>query len=151
MDGIQIRALINGYINSSNDAKQRLGRCFAVELGLEAGPRGSDGGVDGSGYTADGRKIYFQSRLRSKALGKADAIDFYENVVKQRADIGIILSGIGYTKNFQQYKSEYPEIQNTKTHMLSLKDIFEKTSIYLTVLEDLPVQVDLNRILNSTN
>jgi hypothetical protein len=34
MDGIQIRALINGYINSSNDAKQRLGRCFAVELGL---------------------------------------------------------------------------------------------------------------------
>lgn len=47
MDGIQIRALIHGYINSSNDAKQRLGRCFAVELGLEAGPRGSDGGVDG--------------------------------------------------------------------------------------------------------
>lgn len=148
MDGVQIRALINGYINSSNDAKQRLGRCFAVELGLEAGPRGSDGGVDGSGFTTDGRKIYFQSRLRSKVLGKADAVDFFENILKQKADIGIMLSGIGYTKNFARYKSDYPELQNAKIHLLSLQDIFENNLKYLTIFEDLSVMVDLNKIFN---
>ncbi len=148
MDGVQIRALINGYINSSNDAKQRLGRCFAVELGLEAGPRGSDGGVDGSGFTTDGRKIYFQSRLRSKVLGKADAVDFFENILKQKANVGIMLSGIGYTKNFAQYNLDYPELQNAKIHLLSLQDIFENNLKYLTMFEDLPVIVDLNKIFN---
>lgn len=81
-------------------------------------------------------------------LGKVDALDFYENILKQKADVGIMLSGIGYTKNFQKYKSEYVEIQNAKIHLLSLQDIFEKNIIYLALLEDLPVQVDLKKIFN---
>ncbi|MBD2544921.1 hypothetical protein [Planktothricoides raciborskii] len=83
MDATQIRALIAGYLNSDNQAKQRLGRCFAVELGLEAGSLGPDGGVDGSGYNENrplakflkaplkkggwgGRNIYFARGLISK-------------------------------------------------------------------------------------
>jgi hypothetical protein len=49
MNEVQVRAITLGYINASNEAKQHLGRCFAVELGLEPGSLGADGGVDGSG------------------------------------------------------------------------------------------------------
>jgi hypothetical protein len=59
-----------------------------------------------------------------------------------------MLSGIGYTKKFGQYNFEYPELQNAKIHLLSLQDIFENNLKYLTMFEDLPVKVDLNKILN---
>lgn len=82
-------------------------------------------------------------------LGKVDALDFYENILKHKADVGIMLSGIGYTKNFSQYKFNYPELQNVKVHLLSLQDIFENNPKYLNMFEDLPPEVDLNKIFNS--
>lgn len=148
MDGIQIRALIFGYVNATDQAKQRLGRCFAVELGLEAGSLGRDGGVDGSGYTDDGRKIYFQSKLSGKPLGAEQARDFYKKILEQQADIGIILAGIGFTKTFAKYKLEYPEIENTKIYLLSLQDIIEENYTYLGLLADLPKSANLRNTLS---
>lgn len=138
MDGIQIRALIFGYVNATNEAKQRLGRCFAVELGLEAGSLGPDGGVDGSGYTDGGKIIYFQSRLSGKPLGAKDARDFYKKIIQQQADVGIMLAGVGYKKTFAKYKLEYPEIENKRIYLLSLQDVLEENSTYLGLLTDLP-------------
>lgn len=138
MDGTQIRALIQGYLNATEEAKQRLGRCFAAELGLQPGNRGPDGGIDGSGYSDDGRKIYFQCRLSSKKLGKQDADEFYKKIKEEQADIGIMLAGVGYTNTFVSYQAVYPEIENASIHLLTLKDILEKSLNYENTIRDLP-------------
>lgn len=138
MDTTQIRALIVGYISASSEAKQRLGRCFAAELGLEPGPRGRDEGIDGSGYSNDGRQIYFQCKLSGKPLGQDQGDKFYSKIRDYAADVGIMLAGVGYKRTFEKRKEQYPEIQNTQIHLLTLQNIIERNSTFEKALEDLP-------------
>lgn len=148
MDATQIRALIAGYLNSDNQAKQRLGRCFAVELGLEAGCLGPDGGVDGSGYNENQQKIYFQCKLRGKPLPQSDADEFYQKITETEADIGIILAGVGYKRTFIPRRSQYPEINPVIIHYLTLEDIFTESEAFKTALKDLPRLSTLSKIMD---
>lgn len=148
MDATQIRALIAGYLNSDNQAKQRLGRCFAVELGLEAGSLGPDGGVDGSGYNENQQKIYFQCKLRGKPLPQSDADEFYQKITETDADIGIILAGVGYKRTFIPRRSQYPEIDRAIVHYLTLEDILTESDSFKSALKDLPRLSDLSEIID---
>lgn len=144
MDATQIRDLIAGYIGASNEAKQKLGRCFAKELGLNPGPLGRDDGIDGLGFNEENSKIYFQCKLRAKPLGQSDADDFYQKIRDEKADIGIMLAGVGYKRTFEQRRSEYPEISNVIIYLLTLEDILSTSSKYEEACRVLPKLTDLH-------
>ncbi|MBI3800556.1 MAG: restriction endonuclease [Deltaproteobacteria bacterium] len=128
---IQVRSILD----ASSEFKQRLGRRFAYVLGLEPGPLGTDDGVDGVGYQA-GRKVYFQCRLRRIRLGKDDARALYSDMDKHRADLGVVLAGVGYTDGFW----ERLENQTVKyvVHRLTLRDIFLETLAFQETVHNLP-------------
>lgn len=90
------KALIQGILSADSQIKQELGRRFAVHLRLTPGSLGADEGIDGYGFVNE-FKIYFQSKLKSNKLGAEEADSFYAKLVLHKADIGILLAGIGYT------------------------------------------------------
>lgn len=137
MNGPQIRALIQGYINIDSTAKQQIGRSFAVYLGLKPGEIGSDDGIDGMGFV-DGLKIYFQSKLSKNNLGVDKADEFYANLKFHQANIGVMLAGVGYTSGFKERLFKQPDIANIKIHLLTLEDIFAKTPTFKAAIKDLP-------------
>lgn len=142
MDGTQIRALILGYTNASSAAKQELGRCFAVHLGLKPGQRGADDGIDGVGFI-DGRKIYFQCKLSKNELGAVEVERFYANILLHGTDIGVMLAGVGYTSGFKPKLLKFPDIDRFRIHLLTLQDIFEETPTFQEAVKDLPLLRDL--------
>lgn len=142
MDGTQIRALVLGYTNANSQAKQELGRCFAVHLGLTPGPRGSDDGIDGVGFIEE-LKIYFQCKLSKNKLGAAEAERFYANLLYHSTTIGIMLSGVGYTSGFQSKMLKFPDIQKFKIYLLTLQDLFEETPTFIEAVKFLPSLKDL--------
>jgi hypothetical protein len=144
MDAIQSRAKISGYLNSSPQSKQRLGRSYAVKLGLQPGNAGNDGGIDGIGYLHDGRKIYFQSKLESKPLGKGYAKQFCDKIDEINANIAVILAGVGYTKDFLDFIAQDSRMKNVKFHCLILADIINQTEAYQLAQKDLPTVTNLN-------
>lgn len=137
MNSPQIRALIQGYINIDSTAKQQIGRSFAVLLGLKPGEVENDDGIDGMSFF-DGLKIYFQSKLSKNNLGVANADEFYANLKFHRADIGVMLAGVGYTSGFRERLFQQPDIGNLKIHLLTLEDIFAKTPAFEAATKDLP-------------
>jgi hypothetical protein len=141
MDYLEIDALINGITYSTEAAKQDLGRRFAAYLGLTPGKIGSDGGIDGYAKL-NNDMIYFQSKLSQNILDASYAADFIGNMIIHEANIGIMLSGIGYTDGFcsRLNKATQSKIINTeiKIHLLSLEDIFGETEAFLKATHDLP-------------
>ncbi|MGL4499882.1 MAG: restriction endonuclease [Planktothrix sp.] len=149
----QINAVIEGFVSADSATKQEQGRRFAYVLGLTPGPAGADGGIDGYGVV-DGSKIYFQSKLKSSRLGAEDAGIFYSNLVRHQADIGILLAGVGYTAStpslpnagFQNRLLEFPNIENYRIHLLSLRDILLRdTPQWDRAVDDLPPVRQLTR------
>lgn len=148
-----INAVIEGFVSADSATKQEQGRRFAYVLGLTPGPSGADGGIDGYGVV-DGSKIYFQSKLKSSKLGAEEAGIFYSNLVLHQADIGILLAGVGYTAatpslpnaGFQNRLLEFPNLENYRIHLLSLRDIlFEDTPQWDRAVQDLPPLRELTR------
>jgi hypothetical protein len=143
MDYLVADALINGIINSDSAVKQILGRRFAFHLGLNPGLAGADGGVDGEGIIND-HKIYFQSKLYKERLDASFAADFCGNIGIHQADIGIMLSGIGFTSGFESRLVKFPNVDKLRIHLLTLKDIFAETDTFKKAVVDLPPLRDLS-------
>lgn len=136
-DYLAINAIIDGIIYSDNGTKQDLGRRFAVRLGLNPGPPGADGGIDGEGFCQE-RKIYFQSKLSREPLGANIADIFYAQLDTHRADVGILLSGVGYTSGFQPRFKTHSDCDRFIIHLLKLEDIFVETPTFAAAVTDLP-------------
>lgn len=143
MDYLEIDALINGITYSDPAVKQDLGRRFAAHLGLNPGQAGADGGIDGEGEI-NGRKIYFQSKLYRVPLDASFAADFCGNLGIHKADIGVMLAGVGYTSGFESRLKKYPNIDKLKIHLLTLADIFAETPTFEEAVTDLPSLRDLS-------
>ena len=137
-DFLAIDAIVNGIIDAENSTKQELGRRFAAYLGVQAGLRGKDEGIDGYGEF-NGRKIYFQSKLESSLFDASRAAEFYGNLHIHDAQIGIMLSGKGYTSGFRTWLNKDPNLdQKFKIHLLSLFDVFAETPTFAAATLDLP-------------
>jgi hypothetical protein len=137
-DFLAIDAIVAGILEAENSTKQELGRRFAAYLGIQAGPTGTDEGVDGFGEF-NGRKIYFQSKLEKNRFDASRAAEFYGNLCLHGAQIGIMLSGTGYTSGFQTRLNKDPDLnQKFKIHLLSLFDVFAETSEFEAATLDLP-------------
>ncbi|MEA5604899.1 restriction endonuclease [Nostoc sp. UHCC 0252] len=143
MDYLEIDALINGIIYSDSVVKQDLGRRFAAYLGLKPGKIGADGGIDGEGEVK-GRQIYFQSKLSKKPIEAPYAAEFCGNLGIHKADIGVMLAGVGYTSQFKSRLNKCPNIGNLKIYLLTLEDIFGETNNFKGALIDLPPLRDLS-------
>lgn len=140
--------LIKGILQTENDSKQRLGQRFADCLRLIPGPEGPDDGVDGSTHFA-GRKIHFQSKLSRKPLDKDEARKYYSDIKYHRADVSIMLSGVGYKETFIERLYGHPDIESVVIHLLTLQDLFEKTEAFQNALGDLPPLENLKGIVKS--
>lgn len=151
INAIQSRAKISGYLNSTPDAKQHLGRCFAVKLGIEPGPLGNDGGIDGIGYLSDGKKIYFQCKLERKNLGKEYAKKFCNKIDEINAQIAVILAGVGFTREFFRVIDQDQRMNNIKFHCLILADIINETDTYKIAQKDLPLVTNLKNVMDCEN
>jgi hypothetical protein len=143
------RKLIDTIISLDPSTKGELGRRAAAHLGLEPGPIGKDGGIDGSGYL-NGLKIYFQSKLENKPLDADYADNLYAKLVRHQVDIGVVLSANGYTKGFAPRLKEFEFIHTNiyginwfKIHLLNLQDYFTESIAFQEALKDLPPLVDL--------
>jgi hypothetical protein len=138
MDFLAVEALVNGIIYADTTVKGELGRRFALHLGLTPGAIGRDGGCDGIG-TVNGQQIYFQSKLERERLDASRAAEFYGNLGLHQAQIGILLSGAGYTLGFTERLAKDPELdQRYRIHLLSLRDLFEETEAFQQAIQSLP-------------
>jgi hypothetical protein len=138
MDFLAVEALVNGIIYADTTVKGDLGRRFALHLGLTHGPIGKDGGCDGVG-TVNGQQIYFQSKLERERLDASRAAEFYGNLGLHQAQIGILLSGAGYTPGFTERLAKDPDLdQQYRIHLLSLRDLFEETDAFQQAIQSLP-------------
>ncbi len=145
-DFLAIEALVNGIIYADTTLKGELGRRFALYLGLTPGEVGKDGGCDGVG-TVDGKVIYFQSKLQREPLDASKAAEFYGNLGLHQAQIGVLLSGAGYTPGFAQRLAKDPNLdQRYRLHLLSLRDLFAETDAFQQAIQHLPPLRDLSKI-----
>jgi hypothetical protein len=145
-DFLAIEALVNGIIYADTTVKGELGRRFALYLGLTPGEVGKDGGCDGVGEL-EGQRIYFQSKLERERLDASRAAEFYGNLGLHQAQIGIMLSGAGYTPGFAQRLAKDPHLNDRyKLHLLSLRDLFEETETFQQATQSLPPLKNLNQI-----
>jgi hypothetical protein len=144
MDFLAVEALVNGIIYADTTVKGELGRRFALHLGLTPGAIGKDGGCDGVG-TVNGQQIYFQSKLERERLDASRAAEFYGNLGLHQAQIGILLSGAGYTPGFTERLAKDPDLdQRYRIHLLSLRDLFEETDAFQRAIQSLPPLRDLS-------
>jgi len=145
MDYLEIDALVNGIIGSDESVKQDLGRRFAAHLGLNPGQAGKDGGIDGDGILNQ-KRIYFQCKLYRIPLDASFTADFCGNLVIHNADIGIMLSGVGYTRGYSdRLQAFHDNFSGTiQTHLLKLEDIFAETPAFKKAQFDLPELRDLS-------
>jgi len=133
----QRRAIIKGLLSASNPTKQELGRRFAYFLGFTPGPKGPDDGIDGL-IEENGLKIHFQSKLSANKLNVDEAKKYYSDIIVHRANISIMLAGVGYTKAFLKRLSAHNDLTSVKIHLLMLEDIFCETESYEKARNDLP-------------
>ncbi|MBC5794169.1 restriction endonuclease [Sphaerospermopsis sp. LEGE 00249] len=126
-----------GIVRTSSKRKQELGRTFARILGFHPGPLGKDGGIDGV-IREDGRLFYFQSKLSQSELTVDHAKILYADMMYHRAEISVMLSGVGYKKTFKDRLFGHPYLKPESIHLLSLVDILSKTDSYQLAIQDIP-------------
>jgi hypothetical protein len=143
LDHLASRALVDGIINADSKTKGHLGQRCAAHLGLEPGPLGKDGGIDGVGLIHQ-EKIYFQSKLINRPLNAEFADTLYGNLVRHKANIALVLTGVGYTSGVLQRLKEFDDIEQFKIHLLTLHDYFNETATFKSALKDLPPLRDLS-------
>ena len=107
-------------------------------VGLEPGNEGPDDGIDGFGSDENGRRIHFQCKRIGELLDKDDARMYYSGLIYHKIDISIMLAGAGYKDTFKKRLFGHPNIDNIKIHLLTLRDIFEETKIFISAKADLP-------------
>jgi hypothetical protein len=139
----EIYFIISSILQNSNASKQRLGQRFAYCLGLDPGPKGSDDGIDGS-LIKNGAKIHFQSKLRSTPLDREDARSYFSDISFHKADISIILSGVGFKDTFRERLFGHEAIKGVEVHLLELRDIFEDSPEFSKACNSLPELRSLN-------
>jgi len=137
------RALIEGILNVDNSTKAELGQKCARHLGLNPGPLGGDGGIDGEGIY-NGKRIYFQSKLLKKDINASFSDCLYGIITRHQSEIVIILAGIGYSDGFKARLQEFPDIKKFKIHLLTLSDYFNETEEFKAAVKDLPPLQDLS-------
>lgn len=115
-----------GIVNTSSRRKQELGQKFAQVLGFNPGPVGKDGGIDGVLFREDGGLVYFQSKRRYP-LNVDHAKLLYSDIMYHRAEVSVILSGVGYKETFEQRLFGHPYLNPDMVHLLTLVDLFAKT------------------------
>ncbi|GCL35214.1 hypothetical protein SR1949_03060 [Sphaerospermopsis reniformis] len=126
-----------GIVRTSSKRKQELGRTFARILGFHPGPLGKDGGIDGV-IREDGRLFYFQSKLSQSELTVDHAKILYADMMYHRAEISVMLSGVGYKKTFKDRLFGHPYLKPESIHLLSLVDILSKTDSYQLAIQYIP-------------
>jgi hypothetical protein len=134
----QIRALILGITMAHPATKGQLGQRFARHLGLEPEPPGPDGGVDGHGRLADGRKVHFQSKLSAKPLDVNQARMYYSDLKFHQFQLSVMLAGVGYKATFRERLFGHPDINTIQIHLLTLADLFGETALYQAALKVMP-------------
>ncbi|MEA5617850.1 restriction endonuclease [Cronbergia sp. UHCC 0137] len=127
-----------GIVRTSSKTKQELGRTFARILGFHPGPLGKDGGIDGVIIPEDGRLVYFQSKLSQLELTVDHAKILYADIMYHKAEISVMLSGVGYKKTFKDRLFGHPYINPGSIHLLTLVDILAKTDSYDLAVQDIP-------------
>ncbi|KNH12769.1 hypothetical protein [Vibrio cyclitrophicus] len=142
---------VQSLLQSSNAGKQILGQRIAAYLGFTPGPRGADDGIDG--FIVDGtRRIHFQSKLRSVPLDREDARSYYSDIIYHKANVSVIMSGVGFKENFRTRLFGHQGIEHTKIHLLELSDVLEKNDVFKKACLDLPslryLDSELQRELN---
>ena len=130
--------LVSSILQNSNTSKQIIGQRIAYHLGLTPGPRGPDDGIDGFFIKNDGTTIHFQSKLRSTRLDRSDAREYFSDIDYHRADISIMLSGVGFKETFTERLFGHRSIGNVEVHLLELKDIFEQSENFLQACNSVP-------------
>ena len=133
----EINFIVESILQNSNASKQRLGQKFATYLGLNAGSGGADDGVDGS-IIKDNKLIHFQSKLRSVKLDREDARSYFSDIIYHKADISIILSGVGFKETFKERLFGHSGIENIDIHLLELRDIFKRNEVFIRACGVLP-------------
>lgn len=133
-------------LQSSNAGKQILGQRIAAHLGLTPGPRGKDDGIDGIIVNGD-FVMHFQSKLRNVPLDVDEAKNYYSDIIFHRANVSIILSGVGFKDTFRTRLFGHEGIEKVRVHLLELADIFENTVAFLNACKDLPELRYLNQEL----
>ena len=132
-----INFIVSSILQNSNAGKQKLGQRIAHHFGLTPGPRGSDDGIDGAA-TINDQKLHFQCKLKNTKLDREDARSYFSDIVYHKADISIMLSGIGYKETFLERLYGHTPIDSVAIHLLELKDLFEKNEIFLRACSVLP-------------
>ena len=133
----EINFIVESILQNSNAGKQLLGQKFASYLGLNAGSGGADDGIDGS-IIKDNKLIHFQSKLRSVKLDREDARSYFSDIMYHKADISIILSGIGFKETFRERLLGHDGIDKVDIYLLELKDIFEESEVFIRACTVLP-------------
>jgi hypothetical protein len=135
---VQIRALTLGLVQAHTATKKELGQRFARFLGLEPGPPGSDGGVDGKGILPDGRKLHFQCKLESEALDVDEARKYYSDLKFHGFQVSVMLAGVGFKDTFRERLFGHPDVDQIRIHLLTLADLFGESPEYHAALQGLP-------------
>lgn len=135
-------------LQSSNAGKQIIGQRIAAHLGFTPGPRGRDDGIDGF-VIKDGARIHFQSKLRSVLLDTDDARSYYSDIIFHKANISIILSGVGFKNTFRNRLYGHDHIEQISIHLLELNDILENNGVFRKACEDLPALRHLDQELKN--
>jgi hypothetical protein len=112
----QTRSIIKGLLSASSPTKQELGRRFAYFLGFTPGPKGPNDGIDGL-IEDNGLKIHFQSKLSANKLGVDEAKKYYSNIIIHKANMSIMLAGVGYTKPFRERLFAHSDISSVTIHL----------------------------------
>ena len=136
MNDREIQALIQGFTNSDPTAKKQLRSGLAIYLGLKYGRDKL--------FFVSGLRVYFQSTLSKRNLGIAKADDFYFNLKSYKANIGVIVAGVGYTSSFKERLFQQPDIEKITIHLLTLEDILAKTPAFETAIKDLQPPEDIS-------
>jgi hypothetical protein len=149
LNHMQIRALVLGITRAHTATKGELGQRFARHLGLEPGPPGSDGGVDGRGVLPDGREMHFQCKLWSGPLDTDEARKYYSDLKFHQFQVSVMLAGVGYKETFTERLFGHPDIDGIRIHLLTLADLFGETEAYQAALQDLPALAGLKGLATS--
>lgn len=138
--------LARSLVRLSTARKQEIGGHLAATLGVEAGPPGPDGGVDGALRTVDGRLAHVSVKLTRGPLDVNHAKITYADVLWHRAAVSVMVSGGGYKSTFERWWAKAPHLDSVPVHHLTLFDVLARTAAFEAARAALPLLDDLAAI-----
>src|SRR5262249_23645663 len=67
-----------------------------------------------------------------------EARKYYSDIVYHAVDVSILLSATGYKDTFRERLFGHPGIAHIRVHLLTLRDMFEESPIFVEAVKDLP-------------